>query len=160
MLQCLVTFHLQCTFLVGQRQEACFLHAIVRSLLPLWCISSHNVSMFLRGWLLSELFNILNLQDVRTCVQCVANSVVLFCFQVSDYPGGVAVVYGGFSRLVSVYCKCMCMYTLHETAVFKLHINQGSGCLMILECYTTVLKWSNDFGWTSRTCLLQCSTCT
>ena len=77
------------------------------------------------------------MQDVY--LQCVTNSAVFFCFQVSDYPGGVAVVYGGFSRLVSVYRKCMCMCTLHETAVFKLHINQGSRYLMILECYTTIV---------------------
>ena len=28
-------------------------------------------------------------------------TVFLFVSQVSDYPGGIAVVYGGFSRLVS-----------------------------------------------------------
>ena len=30
-------------------------------------------------------------------------TVFLFVSQVSDYPGGIAVVYGGFSRLVSQF---------------------------------------------------------
>ena len=72
----------------------------------------HKVLMlFLRELLLSN-FSVS--EACRTFIytvhvhDCIINTVVFICFQVSDYPGGIAVVYGGFSRLVSVYCTCMC----------------------------------------------------
>ena len=53
-------------------------------------------------------------------------------FKVSDYPGGIAVVYGGFSRLVSLdrfNCDVHCVIsflvgftsTVHCTCMFLLH---------------------------------------
>lgn len=124
--------------------RACFFHGLATCIFMswlllgyLWLLSS-NIVWYNCFWRDHHFQNFSRSVTQQTSIHCKLDLL----FQVSDYPGGIAVVYGGFSRLVS-------------------YMQQSSVCLWITCICKTVgpeINTSSGLVFSNASCI-QCTCC-